>query len=137
MWRSYAVQAWPTLVAIDPRGYVVGMHAGEFLADDLASFIDGVLEKVPATLPPHAEGSGAEPPSRPPSLLKYPGKVAVEGDLLAIADGGHARVVLVRLDADGAHGKVERIVDGFVSPQGMCFSGNRLYVADAGTHSTS
>ena len=30
IWRSFAVRAWPTIVVIDPQGYVLGMHAGEF-----------------------------------------------------------------------------------------------------------
>ena len=29
VWRSYAIKAWPTLVLIDPEGYVVAMVAGE------------------------------------------------------------------------------------------------------------
>ena len=28
-WKQYAVRAWPTLVVIDPEGYVVAQHAGE------------------------------------------------------------------------------------------------------------
>jgi len=39
VWRAYAVRAWPTLVAIDPRGAVVGMSAGEFTADSVAPFV--------------------------------------------------------------------------------------------------
>ncbi len=29
LWRQYAVRAWPTLVVIDPEGYVVAQAAGE------------------------------------------------------------------------------------------------------------
>lgn len=29
VWRSYTIKAWPTLVLIDPEGYVVAMVAGE------------------------------------------------------------------------------------------------------------
>ena len=29
LWRQYAVKAWPTLVLIDPEGYVVAQAAGE------------------------------------------------------------------------------------------------------------
>ena len=47
VWRSYAVNAWPTLVAVDPRGYVVGTHAGEFMADDLAPFVERILGEAP------------------------------------------------------------------------------------------
>ena len=40
VWRAYAVRAWPTLVAIDPAGRVIGMHAGEFTAEALVWFFD-------------------------------------------------------------------------------------------------
>ena len=43
VWRAYAVRAWPTLVAIDPRGAVVGMSAGEFTADAVAPFVERVV----------------------------------------------------------------------------------------------
>ena len=29
IWKAYAVHAWPTLVLVDPAGYVVGQVAGE------------------------------------------------------------------------------------------------------------
>ena len=35
VWRSYAVNAWPTIVVVDPNGYVVGQHAGEFTVEEL------------------------------------------------------------------------------------------------------
>src|SRR5215207_3231456 len=28
-WQQYAVRAWPTLVLIDPEGYIVAQHSGE------------------------------------------------------------------------------------------------------------
>jgi SAM-dependent methyltransferase len=43
LWRAYAVRAWPTLVAVDPRGSVIGMTAGEFTADALAPFVERVI----------------------------------------------------------------------------------------------
>ena len=32
-WQNYAVKAWPTLVVVDPEGYVVHVAAGEGTAD--------------------------------------------------------------------------------------------------------
>jgi sugar lactone lactonase YvrE len=79
-------------------------------------------------------------------VLRYPGKVAVDGDRIAIADTGHHRVIVARLAPDGMHATIERIVgrgtrgfadgvDGaFDSPQGLAFGGDVLYVADAENH---
>ena len=38
-WQQYAVRAWPTLVVIDPEGYVVSVAAGEGHADALDRLI--------------------------------------------------------------------------------------------------
>ena len=148
VWRAYAVRAWPTLVAIDPRGAVVGMSAGEFTADAVAPFVervvgvaraDGSLREGPSHFP-------AESPSVAPGELAFPGKVAVHGDRIAIADSGHHRVLVGRLERDGVRMRVERIIgsgnEGFADgvhalfryPQGLAFGDDVLYVADAGNH---
>jgi hypothetical protein len=148
VWRSYAVRAWPTLVAIDPRGTVVGMSAGEFTADAVAPFVervvaaaraDGALREGPLHFP-------AEPPSVAPGALAYPGKVAVDGERIAVADSGHHRILVGRLEERGLRMRVERVVgsgregfdDGdaaaFRYPQGLAFRDGVLYVADTGNH---
>jgi thiol-disulfide isomerase/thioredoxin len=43
IWQSFAVDAWPTLVFIDPQGRVVAKHAGEFDYDRVHSFIAQLL----------------------------------------------------------------------------------------------
>jgi hypothetical protein len=148
VWRAYAVRAWPTLVAIDPRGAVVGMSAGEFSADAVAPFVERVLAAARAdgTLREGAMHLLAEPPSIPPGELAFPGKVAVDGDRIAVADSGHHRLLVGRLEEDGLRMRVERIVgsgaEGFADgdapsfryPQGLVFAGDVLYVADAGNH---
>lgn len=148
VWRAYAVRAWPTLVAIDPAGAVVGMSAGEFTADAVTPFVEGVLAAARADgvlrtgpLPHHVE-----PPTIDPGELAFPGKVTLRGDRIAIADSGHNRVLLGRLADDGLTMRVERVVgngaagfdDGdapsFRSPQGLALADDTLYVADAGNH---
>ena len=148
VWRAYAVRAWPTLVAIDPRGAVVGMNAGEFTADAVAPFVervvasaraDGSLREGPLHFP-------TESPSIAPGELAYPGKIAVDGDRIAVADSGHHRILVGRLEERGLRMRVERVVgsgyegfaDGeaaaFLYPQGLVFGRDVLYVADAGNH---
>lgn len=147
VWRSYAVRAWPTLVAISPRGYVIGTHAGEFTTDRLDDFVhrtiagaeaDGTLDRRPLHFPRAL-------PANSPGTLFYPGKVALAGDRLAIADTGHHRILVGRLSGDGSRLRVERTIGGtqgfadgttarFDAPQGLAFDGDTLYVADTGNH---
>ena len=51
VWRAYAVRAWPTLVAIDPRGAVIGMSAGEFTADGVTPSAVNSPALIPMTAP--------------------------------------------------------------------------------------
>ena len=150
IWRAYAVNAWPTLVLVDARGYIVGQHAGEITADGLAPAIMRVLEAARAdgSLAPRAPRLVPEP--APTGPLAYPQKLALtaDGARLAIADTGHDRILLGRLRRDGID--VEQIVgtgepglaDGpvaaarFRAPLGVAFDagGERLYIADTGNH---
>ena len=149
VWRSYAVRAWPTLVAIDPRGAVVGMSAGEFTADGVTPFIERVLAEARAAGALREEPMHGTPesPTVPPDRLAFPGKVAVRDDRIVIADSGHHRLLAGRLEDDGSRMRVERAIgtgvpgfgDGdaaaFRYPQGLAFGrGDSLYVADTGNH---
>ena len=148
IWRSYAVRAWPTLVVVDPNGRVLASRPGEFTAEMLAPSLErivaaydeaGVLDRRPID---HA----LDPPAVAPGTLRYPGKVAVAGDRMAIADSGHHRVLVGRLEAAGHRLRVERVVGGgergfadgadasFDTPNGLALDGDVLYVADSGNH---
>ena len=150
VWRSFAVNAWPTIVVVDPRGYVVGQHAGEFTAEEVAPFIAqtvaeaeraGTLDRTPRHWPLDPEATAS-------TTLRYPGKVAVDGRRFAVADSGHHRVLVGTLADDRRSARIERVVgrgepglaDGpadaarFTHPQGLAFFGDALYVADVGNH---
>ncbi len=148
LWRAYAVRAWPTLVAVDPRGAVVGMQAGEFTAESVSPFVERVLN-ASRTAGALVEGPmhvAADGPTMVPGVLAYPGKVAVDGRRIAVADSGHHRVLVGTLDDSGRRMHVERTLGGqhdgyrdgadplFRNPQGLAFAGATLYVADAGNH---
>ncbi len=40
IWDAYSVQAWPTLVLIDPEGYVIGVYSGEGHTPEIAEAIN-------------------------------------------------------------------------------------------------
>jgi thiol-disulfide isomerase/thioredoxin len=122
-WQQYGVRAWPTLVVIDPDGYVVAMASGEGNGQALGGVIERLLEgrddlAVGAAFAPHAQ--------RNESSLAFPGKVASDGaDRIAIANTGHDRVLVCDLD-----GHVLHTFNGFHQPQGIRFEGDRLLVCD-------
>ena len=145
IWRSHAVRAWPTIVVIDPDGYVLGMHAGEFTAGMVAPTIERIIAATGGTI--RRSPVRDEPDGRRPTTLRYPGKVAVSGTRLAIADSGNDRVIVADLqgDTDAAHATISAVYGGargyrdgddplFDHPQGLLFDGERLLVADAFNH---
>lgn len=150
IWRAWGVQAWPTVMLVDPQGMVFGYHAGEGVYDVLQPVIAGMVRQFdeqglinhePLTITPELE-------SLPEMPLAFPGKVLADpgGGRLFIADSGHNRIVI----ADLAGYEVLAVVGGmdagnqdgsyaaarFNTPQGMALSedGRILYVADTENH---
>ena len=120
-WQAYAVRAWPTLVLVDPEGYVVTHLAGEGHAHAL----DRILTELVAEHEARGaltRGQGPYVPSPPPTTeLRFPGKAVVLPDRLGggvlVTDSG--RHSLAVLDDSGA---VVRRIDSphFSTPQGAC-----------------
>jgi thiol-disulfide isomerase/thioredoxin len=144
MWRQYAVRAWPTLVVIDPEGYVVAQASGEGHAAGLEEVVRRLVDEH------ERRGTlrrGAPPlaiPAPEPTPLRFPAKAVATPHGLLVSDTGHHRLVL--LDADG---NVTRSVgdgtrgwlDGpaatarFSEPQGLCLlPDGRVAVADTVNH---
>ena len=44
-WQAYAARAWPTLVVVDPEGYVVASMSGEGHGPGLASLVAELVEE--------------------------------------------------------------------------------------------
>ncbi len=122
-WQQYGVRAWPTLVVIDPDGYVVAMASGEgngpALAGVIAQLLDGRNDLAigPAFMPVSV---GTD------TTLAFPGKVVSDGgNSIAIADTGNDRVLVCDLK-----GSVQHEFGGFHQPQGVRFDADRLLVCD-------
>lgn len=145
-WKQYAVRAWPTLVVIDPEGYVVAQHAGEGHVHAIEKLI-GELEAEHEAKGTLRRGEGPYVPPEPVATdLRFPGKA------LALPDGGYlvsdtTRHQLVELASDGETalrriGTGERgLVDGapdearFNEPQGLApLPGGDVLVADTVNH---
>ncbi|MFE7391516.1 NHL domain-containing thioredoxin family protein [Streptomyces sp. NPDC057582] len=145
-WKQYAVRAWPTLVVIDPEGYVVAQHAGEGHAHAIEKLVEE-LEAEHAAKGTLRRGDGPYVAPEPVAThLRFPGKA------LLLADGGFlvsdtTRHRLVELDPDGEtvrrhFGTGDRgFADGgpdevrFSEPQGLAvLPDGRIAVADTVNH---
>jgi thiol-disulfide isomerase/thioredoxin len=129
-WKQYAVKAWPTLVVVDPEGYVVAQLSGEGHAHALDALLDELVREhdVKGTLH-RGDGPYVAPPA-PATELRFPGKVAVlpTGTLL-VSDSGHHSLVELAADGEtvlrrigsGARGLVDGPpgTAGFSEPQGV------------------
>lgn len=140
-WKQYAVRAWPTLVVIDPEGYVVAQHAGEGHAHALAKLVEE-LEAEHGAKGTLRRGDGPYVAPEPVAGdLRFPGKALVlpSGNLLVSDTTRHQ---LVELAPDG-EAVVRRIgggergfgPDAFSEPQGLALlPDGSVVVADTVNH---
>ena len=130
-WQAYTARAWPTLVLIDPEGYVVAQYAGEGHAHAIDALLAELRQEhlAKGTLQP-----GDSPYVAPPAVegdLRFPAKaVRLPGAGFLVADAGHHQVVelaedgetVVRRlgtgDAGMADGPADRAC--FHEPNGLC-----------------
>ncbi|WNV91295.1 NHL domain-containing thioredoxin family protein [Umezawaea sp. Da 62-37] len=99
-WQAYAVKAWPTLVLVDPEGYVVHVAAGEGHVDALRQVITELVAEHGAKGTLHRGGGLYVPPPPAATELRFPAKaVLTKRGTLLVADSAHHG--LVELEADG------------------------------------
>ncbi|HJQ42970.1 MAG TPA: thioredoxin-like domain-containing protein [Jatrophihabitantaceae bacterium] len=107
LWRQYAVRAWPTLVLIDPEGYVVAQAAGEGQVSALDRTVAELAAQHDARGTLRRGDEPHVPPVAEPTTLRFPARAIVlpaqrtgrRTDSLLVADAGHHQ--LVELDVDG------------------------------------
>jgi thiol-disulfide isomerase/thioredoxin len=108
LWRQYAVRAWPTLVLVDPEGYVVAQAAGEGQVSALAEVIRRLVTEYDERGTLHRGDEPYEPPPPPSSVLRFPARAVLlpaartgrATDSLLVADAGHHQIVELGLDGD-------------------------------------
>ncbi|MBD2294990.1 redoxin domain-containing protein [Anabaena sphaerica FACHB-251] len=146
VWENYTVKAWPTLIIIDPQGYVIGQFAGEGHIQVIENMIIQILNKNQDNINFQPLQFTLEKQHQPLiTPLSFPGKVLATAVGLFIADSGHHRIVMSTLEGEVIHvigtGK-PGVTDGsfeesqFSTPQGMAYDAESkiLYVADTGNH---
>lgn len=146
IWNSYFVRSWPTLVLVDPEGYVVGQVSGEGNYDVLDKNIQNLIKAAEEKETLNREPIQMNPETKKKNDLSFPGKVLADEktNRLFIADSNHNRIVIANmetgevLDVAGS-GEIGKKDGGFQEssfskPQGMVLSENFLYVADTENH---
>lgn len=134
-WKAYAARAWPTLVVVDPEGYVVAHLSGEGHADGLAVLIPELIAEHEAKGTLHRGNGPYVAPEPTSGTLRFPGKALLlpagrgsEWDSWLVSDTGHHRVLELADDFDtilAAYGDgTKGHVDGaeaarFNEPQGL------------------
>lgn len=152
-WQAYAARAWPTLVVLDPEGYIVANLSGEGHAAGLDSLIAELVAEHEAKGTLH-RGNGPYVPAEPTAGdLRFPGKaVALPEGTFLVADTGHHRLVELESDlatvrsviGDGSKGWRDGGADTarFNEPQGVAVlpaavaekTGYDVVVADTVNH---
>ena len=145
-WKQYAVRAWPTLVVIDPEGYVVAQHAGEGHAHAIERLVTE-LEAEHAAKGTLRRGDGPYVPPEPePTVLRFPGKALAlpSGNFLVSDTTRHQLVELaadgetvVRRIGSGARGFADGTAESatFNEPQGVTLvEDGSVVVADTVNH---
>jgi len=152
IWRAYAARSWPTVVMIDPRGYVIGQVAGEGNREIIDQTIAQALQqgRAAGTLAKEPLQLRREASVRAVSGLAFPGKVYADAEMsrLFVADSNHNRIVIAEMPDAGGRARVIKVVgagavgadDGpaeratFNHPQGLCTGQGNLYVCDTENH---
>ncbi|KND34480.1 NHL domain-containing thioredoxin family protein [Streptomyces acidiscabies] len=144
-WKQYAVRAWPTLVVIDPEGYVVAQHGGEGHVHAIERLVTE-LEAEHGAKGTLRRGDGPYVAPEPePTALRFPGKALLlpSGNFLVSDTTRHQLVELaqdgesvVRRIGTGARGFADGTAEAaFSEPQGLALlDDGAVVVADTVNH---
>jgi thiol-disulfide isomerase/thioredoxin len=162
-WKAYTARAWPTLVVIDPEGYIVAHLSGEGHADGLAVLIPELIAEHEAKGTLHRGNGPYVAPEPTSGTLRFPGKAlflpdgrgvgssSAAGSWL-VTDTGHHRLVELSTDfqtvlatyGSGAKGHADgnAATARFNEPQGLVLlpedvaaeTGYDVVIADSVNH---
>lgn len=130
-WSAYTARAWPTLVVVDPEGYVVAHMAGEGHRRNLEILVADLVAEHEAKGTLHRGDGPYVAPEPQPTTLRFPAKaIRLPNGNLLVADAGHHSLAelapdgetLVRRIGSGERGLVDGGADDarFSEPNGLC-----------------
>jgi thiol-disulfide isomerase/thioredoxin len=100
-WQAYTARAWPTLVVVDPEGYIVASMSGEGHGPGIASLVDELVAEHTAKGTLRRGSAPYATPPPPVSALRFPGKLALLPDgSFTVSDTAHHEVVHLEADLE-------------------------------------
>ncbi|PFG93077.1 thiol-disulfide isomerase/thioredoxin [Saccharopolyspora erythraea NRRL 2338] len=129
-WQHYAVKAWPTLVVVDPEGYVVHVAAGEGHVETLRGVVAELVAEHDAKGTLHRGDGPYVPAETENTTLRFPAKVLpLDGGTLLVSDSAHHSLVEFTADGEtpvrrigsGERGRADGAADeaSFAEPAGL------------------
>ncbi|WP_406832975.1 NHL domain-containing thioredoxin family protein [Pedococcus sp. KACC 23699] len=122
-WEAYTARAWPTLVVIDPEGYIVASMSGEGHAHGLSVLIEELIAEHGAKGTLRHGDSPYAAPEPAETALRFPGKVATLPDgSFVVSDTTHHEIVWLEPDLVTERrrfGATSDGVGGLAEPQGV------------------
>jgi thiol-disulfide isomerase/thioredoxin len=145
IWGKFQINAWPTILIIDPAGTIVYKQSGEGQKDEIDDTIEVLLQnhakKGTLAANPVQIKHSAKIQSR---LLSFPGKISIsKTGKIALSDSNHNRILVTDISGKILHvvgnGKAGLEDGDFVStkffrPQGVIWKENEIFVADTENH---
>jgi thiol-disulfide isomerase/thioredoxin len=137
-WKAYTARAWPTLVVIDPEGYIVAHLSGEGHADGLAVLVPELIAEHEAKGTLHRGNGPYVAPEPTSGTLRFPGKAlylpagrgnSVAGEAASASSGNDAGSWLV---TDTGHHRLVELDTNFQTVLGTFGSGTKGYADGTG-----
>ncbi|TDD19736.1 redoxin domain-containing protein [Kribbella turkmenica] len=98
-WQNYTARAWPTLVLVDPNGYIVAQYSGEGHAHALdAQLAELIAEHEQAGTLTRGKSPYVAPEPEPTDL-RFPAEVVALDNGYLVADAGNHSIVELAGDA--------------------------------------
>ena len=130
-WQAYAAKAWPTLVLVDPEGFIVARYAGEGHAHAIDAVLADLVPKAEASGTLHRDGRAPATPAAQTDGLAFPsGLLDLPDGRLLVADTAHHQLAVLDSNAETVIARIgtgqRGLLDGaaetsaFNEPQGMC-----------------
>lgn len=130
-WENYTARAWPTLVLVDPNGYIVAQYSGEGHEHALDAQLAELIAEHEAAGTLTRGNSPYVAPAPEPKELRFPAKVVALGDGFLVADAGNHSIVELAGDATTVVRRFGTKKRGFSDAEGTFSEPNGLTLLPA------
>ncbi len=113
-WQNYTARAWPTLVLVDPNGYIVAQYSGEGHAHALDALLTELIAEHERAGTLTRGNSPYVAPTPEPTDLRFPAKIVALDNGFLVADAGNHSLVELAADAETVVRRIGTGERGFV-----------------------